>query len=107
MCGHFCIGFTDFTLKGKSLLVYTNSFSPNEYENNDKLIIKYFQMKMKDEKKIKMKKIYCITFGKNRKFKNPKISYIFEKPLVLSILFTVSITTKMKKIFKEEKSMRY
>ena len=43
MCGHFCIGFTDFTLKGKSLLVYTNSFSPNEYENNDKLILKYFQ----------------------------------------------------------------
>ena len=43
MCGYFCIGFTDFTLKGKSLLVYTNSFSPNEYEKNDKLILKYFQ----------------------------------------------------------------
>ena len=54
-----------------------------------------------------MKKIYSIICGKNRKFKNPKISYIFEKPLVLSILFTVSVATKMKKIFKEEESMRY
>ena len=43
MCGYFCIGFIDFMLKGKSLLGYTNLFSPNEYEKNDKIIIKYFQ----------------------------------------------------------------
>ena len=43
MCGYFCIGFFDFTLKGQSLLDYTISFSPNEYEKNDKLILKYFQ----------------------------------------------------------------
>ena len=30
-------------LKGKSLLEYTNLFSPNEYKNNDKIILKYFQ----------------------------------------------------------------
>ena len=30
MCGYFCIGFIDFMLKGKSLLDYTNLFSPNE-----------------------------------------------------------------------------
>ena len=30
-------------LKGKSLLDYTNLFSPNEYEKNNKLILKYFQ----------------------------------------------------------------
>ena len=38
MCGHFCIGFIDF--KGKSLLEYTNLFSPNEYKkmtNNTKI----------------------------------------------------------------------
>ena len=40
MCGHFCIGFIDFMLKGKSLLEYTNSFSLN-YEKNDKIILKY------------------------------------------------------------------
>ena len=43
MCGYFCIGFIDFMLKGKSLLEYINLFSPNEYERNDKTILKYFQ----------------------------------------------------------------
>ena len=44
MCGSFCIGFIDFMLKGKSLLEYTNLFSPNEYKKNDKTILKYFQL---------------------------------------------------------------
>ena len=43
MCGYFWIGFIDFMLKGKSLLDYTSLFSPNDYEKNDKIIIKYFQ----------------------------------------------------------------
>ena len=43
MCGHLCIGFIDFMLKGKSLLDFTNLFSPNNYEKNDKIILKYFQ----------------------------------------------------------------
>ena len=43
MCGYFCIGFIDFMLKGKSLLEYTNLFSPNDYEQNDKIILKYIQ----------------------------------------------------------------
>ena len=43
MCGYFCIGFIDFMLKVKSLLDYTNLFSPNEYEKNGKIILKYFQ----------------------------------------------------------------
>ena len=42
MCGYFCIGFIDFTLKCKSLLDYSNLFSPNDYENNYKRILKYF-----------------------------------------------------------------
>ena len=41
-CGCFCIGIIDFMLKGKSLLDYTNLFSPNDYEKNDKIILKYF-----------------------------------------------------------------
>ena len=41
MCGYFCIGFIDFMLKGKSLLDYTNF--PNDYEKNDKIMLKYFQ----------------------------------------------------------------
>ena len=43
MSGYFCIGFIDFTLKDKSLLEYFNSYFPNEYEKNDKTILKYFQ----------------------------------------------------------------
>ena len=41
--GYFCIGFIYFMLKGKSLLEYTTLFSLNDYENNDKIILNYFQ----------------------------------------------------------------
>ena len=43
MCRCFCIGFIDFMFKGKGLLDYTNLFSLNEYEKNDKIILRYFQ----------------------------------------------------------------
>ena len=46
MCGYFCIGFIDFMLKGKNVLEYTNLFFPNEYKNNDKIILKYFQQNL-------------------------------------------------------------
>ena len=36
---YFCIGFIAFMLKSKSLLDYTNLFSLNNYEKNDKMII--------------------------------------------------------------------
>ena len=36
MCGYFNIGFIDFVLTGKSLLDYTNLFSPNDYEQKMK-----------------------------------------------------------------------
>ena len=46
MCGYFCIGFIDFMLKSKSLLEYTNLFPPDDDdEKNDKIILKYFQLK--------------------------------------------------------------
>ena len=43
MSGYFCIGFIDFTLRGETLLEYTNLYSPNDYKKNDKIILKYFQ----------------------------------------------------------------
>ena len=46
MSGYFFIGFIDFMLKGKSLLEYTNLFSPNEYKRNDRIILKYFQQNL-------------------------------------------------------------
>ena len=42
MYGYFCIGFIDVTSKGKSLLDYANLFFANDYEKNDKIILKYF-----------------------------------------------------------------
>ena len=33
--------FTDFMIKCKSLFQYANVFSLNEYEKNDKIILKY------------------------------------------------------------------
>ena len=43
MCGYFCTGLIDLMLKGQSLLDHTNLFSPNKYETNDEIILKYFQ----------------------------------------------------------------
>ena len=43
ICGFFCIGFVDLILKGRGSLDYTNLFSPNEHENNAKIVLKYFQ----------------------------------------------------------------
>ena len=42
MCGYFCIGFIDFMLAGKKLTEYTNLLSPNNFEKNDDIILKYF-----------------------------------------------------------------
>ena len=42
MCGYFCIGFTNFMFNGKSLTECTNLFSPNDFDKNDDIILKYF-----------------------------------------------------------------
>ena len=42
LCGYFCNGFINFVLKCSSLSDYTNLFSPNKYQNNDKIILKHF-----------------------------------------------------------------
>ena len=48
-----------------------------------------------------MKKIYCVICGKYRKFEKPKISYLLEKTLVLSIICS-KCKNEDEKIFKEE-----
>ena len=42
ICGYFCIGFIDFMLKDKTLTDSTNFFSPNNFDKNDDIILKYF-----------------------------------------------------------------
>ena len=34
MCGYFCIGFIGFMLVGKTLIDYTNLFSPYDFNKN-------------------------------------------------------------------------
>ena len=95
MCGYFCVGFIDFMLKGKSLLDYTNSFSPKEYKKNDTIIVQL----------LKRWKNYIAFFcSKYRKFRNSKISYILEKILILSII-CCKCRNEDEKIFKEEESI--
>ena len=37
----YCIAFIEYMLAGKTLLDYTNLFSPNDYKENVKIIYKY------------------------------------------------------------------
>ena len=43
MCRYFCIAFIDFETEGKSLFDYANLYSPNEYEKNNKTMLRNFQ----------------------------------------------------------------
>ena len=45
MCGCDCIDFIECMLVGKTLLDYTNLFSPNDYEKSATIIYKYFKVK--------------------------------------------------------------
>ena len=38
MCGYFCIGFNDFRFTGKSLIDFTNLFSPKDFRKNDVIL---------------------------------------------------------------------
>ena len=44
MCGYFCIEFINYMLKGKTLLDYTNLFSPNILKRTIKLLKEYLRM---------------------------------------------------------------
>ena len=43
MCGYFCIEFINYMLKGKTLLDYTNFFSPNDFKKNDQVFKRIFK----------------------------------------------------------------
>ena len=51
-----------------------------------------------------MKKLYCIICSKYRKFGKPKISYLLEKKLILSIICS-KCNNEDEKLFKEEESI--
>ena len=43
MCGYFCLEFINYMLKGKTLLNYTNLFSPNDFKKNNRIIKRIFK----------------------------------------------------------------
>ena len=43
MCRYFCIEFINYMLKGKTLLDYTNLFSPNDFKKNNQIIKRIFK----------------------------------------------------------------
>ena len=47
MCGYFWIGFIDFMLAGKKLSDFTTLFSPDDFDKNDYIILRYFLRWMK------------------------------------------------------------
>ena len=51
-----------------------------------------------------MKKLYCIICSKYKNFRKPKISYLLEKTLALSII-CIKCKNKDEKTFKEEESI--
>ena len=51
-----------------------------------------------------MRQLYCVICSKYRKFEKPKISYLLEKTLVLSIICS-KCKNEDEKLFKEEESI--
>ena len=49
-----------------------------------------------------MKKLYCVICRKYRRFEKPKISYLLEKTLVLSIICSKSKNENEKKKLKNQ-----
>ena len=45
MCGVYCIPFIEYMVARKTLLDYTNLFSPIDYKKNDTIIYKYLKGK--------------------------------------------------------------
>ena len=43
MCGYYCIEFINYMLKSKTLLDYTNLFSPNDFKKNDQITKRVFK----------------------------------------------------------------
>ena len=51
-----------------------------------------------------MENLYCVIYGQDRKFEKPKILYLIEKTLVLSIICS-KCKNEDKKLFKEDESI--
>ena len=53
-----------------------------------------------------MKQIYSIKCNNNRKLKNSKVSYIFNKVIILSLTYSIVVVTTVQNL-KEKNLLRY
>ena len=53
-----------------------------------------------------MKQIYSIKCNNNRKLKNSKVSYIFNKAIILSITYSIVVVTTVQNL-KEKNLLKY
>ena len=75
MCRYFCIEFIDYMLKGKTLLDYTNLFSPNDFKKNDRIIKRIFKnniIELTDVNKFRLDEINKIRDYFNNEIKERK-----------------------------------
>ena len=47
-CGIYCIAFIEYSIAAKKMLEYTNLFSSNDYQKNNKIIYMCFKIRHGD-----------------------------------------------------------
>ena len=76
MCGYFCIEFINYMIKGKTILEYTNLFSPNDFKKKRfKLLKEYLKMndlKLTDVEKYRLNEINKIKYYFNSQINERK-----------------------------------
>ena len=97
MCGYFCIGFLDFMLESKILLDYINLFCPNEYKENDRIKLEYFQYL----KRLRWKKSIGLFAVSIENLKTLKYHTFLKKLLIPSIICS-KCENENEKLFKAE-----
>ena len=85
-------------LKGKSFLNYVNLFSPNDYEKNDKLIVKYFQQLKRWTNYIAL---FVVSIENLKNLNN-----ILVRKKQFFVLFAVSGRMKMNKYLKKKNQLK-
>ena len=75
MCGYFCIEFINYMIKGKTILEYTNLFSPNDFKKTIKLLKEYLKMndiELTDVDKYRLNEINKIKYYFNSEINERK-----------------------------------
>ena len=99
ICRCFCVGFIDFMLKGKGLLDNKILIFPDNFEKNDKIILKYFQC-------LKRWKNYIVLFAvSTENLENLKYFSLRKSSCFYYLLLSVKL--KKEKYLKKKNQFKY